>query len=759
MKNLREMKIWICWKYENDNTGKKTKIPYSAYGKKTGTSKIYENTWVSYDNATQAQKSYDYDGIGFIIPSGYFFLDIDKRDLNAPFVKKVMQLVDSYTEISPSGNGIHIIGKCDLSQIPVSDRKSSSGKIIGKKLSNKYYAKNPHNHTELYIGSLTNRYATYTGNAVSDKEVTELTGEILTYLNTYMLKGSNKSNNDTDDTQVFDIICNLRKDKNKEKFIRLFDKGDITGYESPSNADEALCSIIAFRAGNDPSLIDAIFRCSRLYRDKWERDDYRSMTIQKAIEVCNGNFHHSVMDTPEFIVYSDKKGYSVLCPALARHIRKHLNYFMVRDSGTGGMLIYVYEKGCYKIYAPNMFMGVIKGYITRYNEDILKMSYVTETYNHLTTDLVFRNSDDLNADENIINFQNGILNLANMSLTPHSPNTLSTIQIPCDWLGYETPTPVFDSFINTLTNGDTDIQKLLLQFIGVCISNIKGSRMKKALFMVGDGDTGKSQLKSLTEMLLGRGNYIGIDLKEIESRFGTGNIYNKRLAGSSDMSFLSVDELKTFKKCTGGDSLFAEFKGQNGFEFTYKGLLWFCMNKLPKFGGDDGKWVYDRIMEVDCKNVIPKEKQDKFLLDKMYAERNGIIYKAVISLTEVINNGYNFTEPLSVINARLKYRAENNSVISFFNECMERRADDKIKDTCTTSKIYKVYRSWCNNNNNGYSKTSKDFRNTLAEHLNADYSEITVRRKDGIYYRNYTLTKSAKDEYSNVYGYDEFLCS
>ena len=71
--------------------------------------------------------------------------------------------------------------------------------------------------------------------------------------------------------------------------------------------------------------------------------------------------------------------------------------------------------------------------------------------------------------------------------------------------------------------------------------------MKKALFLVGQGDTGKSQLKSLVERLLGRGN-----LKEIESRFGTGAVYGTRLAGSSDMSLLSVDELKTFKKMTGG---------------------------------------------------------------------------------------------------------------------------------------------------------------------------------------------------------------
>ncbi len=121
---------------------------------------------------------------------------------------------------------------------------------------------------------------------------------------------------------------------------------------------------------------------------------------------------------------------------------------------------------------------------------------------------------------------------------------------------------MFDKYMHTLTNSDKSVEQLFLELIGVCISSIKGRRMKKALFLVGDGNTGKSQLKSLVERLLGKGNFIGIDLKEIEARFGTSAVYGTRLAGSSDMSFLSVDELKAFKKITGGDSLYAEFKGQ-----------------------------------------------------------------------------------------------------------------------------------------------------------------------------------------------------
>lgn len=291
--------------------------------------------------------------------------------------------------------------------------------------------------------------------------------------------------------------------------------------------------------------------------------------------------------------------------------------------------------------------------------------------------------------------------------------------------------------------------------MGVVLSNIKGYRMKKSLFLVGAGDTGKSVLKSLTERLIGKGNFIGIDLKEIEARFGTGAIYGTRLAGSSDMSFLSVDELKTFKKITGGDSLFAEFKGQQAFEFTYDGLLWFCMNRLPKFGGDDGKWVYDRIMVVECNNIIPQEKQDKQLLDKLYAEREGIVCKAVLAIQNVIRNGYRFFEPKSVTIAREQYMSDNNTVVSFWNECMVQR--NKISDKATVGKIYDVYKAWCQDNNSGYAKSAKEFRNIISEYLNTSYSNLTVRSKAGIIYRNYTLSVDTKQQYCRIYGFDDVL--
>lgn len=753
MLELKQMRIWFLWRWETDKNGRPTKVPFAISGEATGTSEKWSHTWVSYDEATAAVEERHAAGLGFKIPEGYFFLDIDHRALTDPLVHTLFARFDSYAEYSVSGNGIHQYGKCDFTKLPTYIDKDGKVRLDGQ-----FYQKNPNNKLELYVGGITNRFAAYTGNVIEDKPLRECTAAVLTTLDKDMrrkqkTKYSAKRDGDRAD---FDVVCDLRKQKNGEKFIKLYDKGDYSDYGSQSEADAALCAMFAFRTGPDSTAIDGLFRSSALYREKWERTDYREATIALGIEACHGNYHRSKMEHPPFIIFDDEGVPHVSAPLLAKYIREHERYILVRDNGKQGALIFVYIDGCYRLYAPEMMKGVIKGYIAAYDETLVRMSVVHEVYGQLTTDLSFVSQDELNADESIINFTNGLLRVTATELTlqPHSPDVLSTIQIPCRWSGKPSPTPVFDNYMHTLANSDRPTEQLLLEWDGACISNIKGWRMKKSLFMVGPGDTGKSQDKSLVELMLGKGNYIGIDLKEIEARFGTGAIYSTRLAGSSDMSFLSVDELKTFKKITGGDSLFAEFKGQQGFEYTYNGLLWFCMNKLPKFGGDDGQWVYDRIIVVQCSNVIPKAAQDKTLLDKMYAEREGIVYKAVKALQTVIANGYRFTEPASVSHARNDYMSENSTVISFFKECMCPWPNGKIVRHCTTGRIYKVYQAWCRENNNGFAKTAREFRELLADHLGATFPEVTTRQNGNTYFKDYTISLEAKEQYAKEYGYD-----
>ena len=138
----------------------------------------------------------------------------------------------------------------------------------------------------------------------------------------------------------------------------------------------------------------------------------------------------------------------------------------------------------------------------------------------------------------------------------------------------------------------------------------------------------------------------------------------------------------------------------------------------------------------------------------MYAERDGIVYKAIRALQAVIRNGYRFTEPSSVTAARDQYMSENSTVISFFEECMCPWQDGKIHPHCTTGRIYRVYQAWCRDNNNGFAKTAKEFRDDLATYLGCAYSDLTTRIKGNTYYKEYSITLEAKNQYLREYGYD-----
>lgn len=479
----------------------------------------------------------------------------------------------------------------------------------------------------------------------------------------------------------------------------------------------------------------------------------------KEIETLVKSAIKHVNDIPPYIIRTiknNKPQYNVSSQLLAQFIRDNAHYFLVKNNANEKTMIYWYEDGVYKNINDDMFKGYIKAYIQDYRPELYRSSIVNEVYKDLITDLNFINQDKLNDNEDLINFTNGLYNIKTKELMKHTPNIMTTIQIPCEWNDTsDINAPVFLSYIDKLTDNDTGKKSLLLQYMGACISNIKGHRFKKALFIVGDGDTGKSQLKSLIEKMLGKENYTSIDLSELEERFGTSMLYNKRLAGSSDMTFASVRELKQFKKITGGDSIFAEFKGCQGFDYVYSGLLWFCCNRLPKFSGDNGKWVYDRIIVIRCNNVIPKSEQDKYLLDKMYAERESIVRLTINELQLAIDNGYEFVITDEIKKESELYRQTNSTIASFINECCTKR--ETYNDNCTCKKMYDVYVEYCKDNNNGYAKTQKEFKQELIELSNSNEKTIIKRTSQNNFYVPYTITLDTYIAYYKVFGYSQYF--
>lgn len=206
-------------------------------------------------------------------------------------------------------------------------------------------------------------------------------------------------------------------------------------------------------------------------------------------------------------------------------------------------------------------------------------------WKEFSTDFPDVKETDFNANENLVPFQNGVLDLSTGELKAFDEKLLLTRKIHCNYVVGKNieDAPVFNSYLKTLCSDNQTEMRFLLEYIGAALSNVKGWRFKKLLILVGEGDTGKTQIRELTMKLLGEENCVSIDMRKINDRFGTAQLYQKRLAGSGDMSTVEIDEMATIKGLTGGDSMFAEFKGKDGFSFKYDGLLWFNANALPPF--------------------------------------------------------------------------------------------------------------------------------------------------------------------------------
>jgi len=287
---LKALKQWVLWSYE-DRSGKPTKTPKQTNG--WNASSNDPSTWSSWANVEEYEK------IGFVFSANdtYCGLDldnaIDKDGKIKPWALEILTAVNSYAEISPSGRGIKIYCKATL---PIhNDKTGGSGRNIaipndtlpGEKQSaielwdhGKFFAM-----TGAMMGTQTMIVeaqqavdailAKYSPSPVKvKKETPSPASPCAPWANAY--GGQPISLSDSE------LIDKAKSARNGSKFTSLWG-GDISAYASHSEADEALCYMLAFWCGNDESRIDTLFKSSGLYTTKWDRPDYSYRTIRNAI--------------------------------------------------------------------------------------------------------------------------------------------------------------------------------------------------------------------------------------------------------------------------------------------------------------------------------------------------------------------------------------------------------------------------------------------------------------------------------------------
>jgi len=302
---IKAIDNWVLWRLE-ERSGKYTKIPYQTNEKKADATN--PDTWNIFDNAKQAliRRGNEFSGIGFVLSENTGIIGIDWDHVRDPktgdWDKEAFEEIKSfgsYAEISQSGTGAHVLIK---------------GLIPGEKRRK--------GNIEMYSKA---RFFVVTGQHIegTPAEIQENQEAInKLYKKRFGYSEQKKTENKQQPEKEIklsdpEIIGKLRRANNAEKFNRLY-SGDTLGYTSKSEADCALCSLIAFYT-KDKSQIDRIFRSSGLYRrDKWEREDYRDRTINKALhgltETYSPYYQEMENNTYPYILTDKGVGKSQLIP-------------------------------------------------------------------------------------------------------------------------------------------------------------------------------------------------------------------------------------------------------------------------------------------------------------------------------------------------------------------------------------------------------------------------------------------------------------
>jgi hypothetical protein len=265
---LKVLDQWVgwCWK----QIGKKwTKVPYDL---RTGRAAASDDpgTWAPY-SVTEGHPNI---GLVFSEDDPYCGIDLDgcvdpETGEITKLARQIIDRMDSYSEISPSGTGVKIFIR---------------GLVPGPR------RKNPQKNMEVYdrkrFFTVTGHHLAWTPKTIEDRQ------EELEALYAWLFPKEEKNTTQSSDGAVTnhdlsdeDILSKAFRAANGDKFLKLWN-GDASDYQSHSEADLALCAMLAFWTGPDPERIERMFSESRLSeRSKWrERSSYRRDTVAKALD-------------------------------------------------------------------------------------------------------------------------------------------------------------------------------------------------------------------------------------------------------------------------------------------------------------------------------------------------------------------------------------------------------------------------------------------------------------------------------------------
>ena len=758
---------FCVWKFEK-RSGQKTKMPYNpANGDRARINDL--RTFADFKTTLMAYAMGGYDGIGIAVGSGIGAFDIDhgiREDgtLNDTAAAVLSIFPTAYVEKSPSGKGLR--GFFGVPEDFVYDKTV-------------YYINNRSKGLEVYMPGATNRFVTVTGDVYRTGEIPNDETAMTTLLDSLMKRNKQVQNTQLRHHSYLDddaVIAHAEEANNGDKFKRLFagDWEDL--YDSQSDADMALLSILAFWCGCDEEQMDRIFRTSGLMRDKWDRRQagttYGAISIRNTVNTCAAVYvpvnAQDIVDEEFTNLDPDSKS-----PEFQPDITKltlsldemapHTNPRYGRDEiGMGNMFAdffkpiarYNSERGIWYVYdgtvwqpdtenlkvaelakllADKLYVFALtiteedarKRFIDRVRK--LQLRKHRETMLKDAKSVFPLSMRSFDQDIYLFNCKNGTLDLRTMEFREHRPEDYLTKVSPVNY-DPEADCPRWHTFMDEIMQGDKARADYLQKAIGYALT---GDTKMECLFILYGPTSRNGKGTTMESILRIMGEYgKNADPTMLQAKFNaqsngpTEEI--ARLAGARFVNIsepakkLTIDAALT-KRLTGNDTITARYLHENSFEFRPNFKIFINTNHRPNIT-DLTLFDSGRIKIIPFDRHFDEKEQDKDLKTTFAKPENmsGILNWMLEGYKMFRSQGLEM--PGSVINATDDYRKASDKIAQFCEACLVSKPGAMLR----SKSVYNRYKQW--SEANGYhAEGIKNFKTEFLKH----YVEDRRRPPDG----------------------------
>lgn len=308
----------------------------------------------------------------------------------------------------------------------------------------------------------------------------------------------------------------------------------------------------------------------------------------------------------------------------------------------------------------------------------------------------------------LLNVRNGTIDLRTGELYPHRKTDYITKMVDVDY----DPTaeaPFWESTLKLIFENHERLITYVQRAFGYTLT---GTQDERCFFIAWgeSGANGKSTVLETVQDLLGPYAKMS-DMSVLASR-ESNNHTRASLAVLQGTRFVSVNEAEEhqklleslIKQLTGGDTVQAEYKYKNPFEYKPAFKIWIRTNEKPVIRSQNNA-IWDRIKLIPFERQIPKDKRlPRSEVDKRLREEfPGILAWMVRGCLDWQKNG--LQEPEEVTKAVDDYRVESDIVRAFADECVVEAPSKRLP----TSSAYQAFVWWCKEGGEKYVMTKTKF--------------------------------------------------